>query len=365
MVSPHFERICTGQAGEGWTRRSSVQIRHLICISFRGENQKDSIAREGYDRMSIGIEALCPRMILDRARSHSHPQQIAPLLTLVPVIVLVLFTGCGKEAIEPIIDLSLESTNIRLESTTAHATPGEMETVIAVAETLLVRLSDFVGTNNMPSNKIHIVLDGNWRSPGPYTEADGTIHLFRYPDDQGGYRALLAHELVHSTRKDYQQSASTWRWQTFGFFEEGFAEFVAMRIDPEKTSFPLFGYDEDAIVGHWVVNSEHVPMNVLRMYHSELNLLCQYQAYPTRSSWFRHLHDIYGKDAVLNLAYTEVEPTTDAVRAMTGIGLEELDSRWEQWVAARYAEMPDASAIAEEYLQRLARAHICQPGVDY
>jgi hypothetical protein len=61
----------------------------------------------------------------------------------------------------------------------------------------------------------------------------------------------------------------------------------------------------------------------------------------------------------------ELEPTSEVVEAMLGVGLAQLDSDWGDWLRARYAAIPDADAIAQAYRDRFNRVYMCRAGVDF
>jgi uncharacterized protein len=79
----------------------------------------------------------------------------------------------------------------------------------------------------------------------------------------------------------------------------------------------------------------------------------------------RIIDETYGRAAVLEIAYSEVEVTSDVAQGMLGSSLAEVDAAWEQWVSARYAATLDADALAQAYRERIAGARICVAGVDY
>jgi hypothetical protein len=189
--------------------------------------------------------------------------------------------------------------------------------------------------------------------------------MFRYPDSEGGYWALLAHELVHAFRVDYVLRVEPWNWPSFGFLEEGFAEFVAQLIEPDRRGFPFYGFPEDVVAGQWLVRGEYVPPATLRERHAELNQPCEIQAYPERASWFRFIDEVYGRQAVLDLAYPDSEPTTDVVQALLGVELEQLDQQWDEWLRARYQAYPNADQVAQEFRQRTSGHRVCHPGVEF
>jgi hypothetical protein len=66
----------------------------------------------------------------------------------------------------------------------------------------------------------------------------------------------------------------------------------------------------------------------------------------------RIIDETYGRAAVLEIAYSEVEVTSDVAQGMLGSSLAEVDAAWEQWVSARYAATLDADALAQAYRRK-------------
>jgi hypothetical protein len=276
----------------------------------------------------------------------------------------LLVIGCDVDTAGPAEDLSLESAHFIFLSCEEHATLAEMEVGVQRAETLFDRMAEMVGPANTPIDKIRVHLDGDHTDQGPYVDFDG-IHLFRYSEQEGGYWALLAHELGHSFSIPWFIRVEAWNWHTYRFFDEGFAEFMAQSTDPHKRGFPFYGFPEDAVAGQWVVRGESIPLDVLRARHDELNRPCEIQAYPQRASWMRYVDEVYGRDALLAIIYPPTEPTSTVVQGLIGVGLEQLDQDWEDWLLARYASLPEADQLGQAYRERTSWAHVCRAGEDY
>ena len=102
----------------------------------------------------------------------------------------------------------------------------------------------------------------------------------------------------------------------------------------------------------------------LPIYH-ELNGPCEWQAYPERASWFRFVDEVFGRAAVLEIAYSEVETSSEMIEGVLGTALEQVDADWEQWLLARYAAIQGADGIAQAYRDRFSGEHTCVAGVDY
>lgn len=284
-------------------------------------------------------------------------------LTAVSGFVIHL-AGCA-DGLSPPVAFKQESVHFLFVSTTDHATETEMTAGLSLAEGLFSDISAFVGPDHVPTERIRVVLEGDQTTRGSYVDFDG-VHLFRYPPEDGGYWAVLAHELVHAFGVEWFIAHATWDWPTYGFFDEGFAEYVAQEVDPNKKGFPFFGYPEDVVAGSWMMSpGAWIPLPTLRLQHTPLNDSCNLQAYTLRASWFRYVGEALGREAVLRIAYPDVEPTSEVVQALTGRTLEELDAEWEAWIRIRYSESPNADSLAASYATRTPWYQACIAGTDY
>lgn len=283
-------------------------------------------------------------------------------------LVACLFTvACGGSTEpEPATPLSRSSAHFDFESTSAEATPAEMDAGIELAEALYGDIAVLVGANHLPGRKIMVILEGPYRPDrsGAYIDEQGGVHLSRYRADLGGYFGSMAHEIVHAFRYGYWHRFNVGPWKNFGFIEEGFAEFVAQQVYPEKGGFPFYLHPEDVVVGHMLIRGDAIPMQVMRDRH-DLNTSCEWQTYPLRASWFRYVDETYGRAAVLAIAYAEVETTNEMIEGLLGTPIAQVDVGWDQWLRARYAAIPDADAVAQAYLGRFGDQHFCHAGVDY
>lgn len=274
--------------------------------------------------------------------------------------------ACGDETTPsgPTVDwVDLASPHFIVRANPANTAAAEMEAVRDAAEAHFRGISAIVGAERTPARIIVILLDATRN--GSRLQADGTILLGHGSDTRGRYLDALAHEITHAFRHEFFDQFRTWEWASFGFYEEGFASFVATEVDPGADGFPFFGFPEEVVVGQWVVSGEGVPPGVLRPRNQELNSQCEFQVYPMRASWYRYVDETYGRATVLAMAYSEVEVTTEVAQSLLGVSLEDLDAAWEQWVSDRYAAMPDAAALAQAYRERIAGVYVCVAGVDY
>ena len=285
--------------------------------------------------------------------------------TILPALLILAACGGSTEP-EPVVPLERESAHFVFRSTSDKATPAEMDFGIQQAEQHYAGIEALVGAERMRAGKITILLDGDNRPDvtGAYVDEYGRVHLTRYRIDLGAYFGPLAHEIAHAVRYDYWRRWNVGPWDNFGYIEEGFAEYVATKVHPGAPGFPFYGYDPDVITGHRLVRGEGIPQAVMRDRH-DLNSPCEFQTYPLRASWFRYIEDEYGRDAVLAIAYSEVETTDARIEEILGAPLEEVDAAWEQWQLARYAAIPDAAERARPYFQKFGNEPICEEGVDW
>lgn len=279
-----------------------------------------------------------------------------------------IFLACGDDGPTgppPVPEeLSRSSAHFRFVSTTELATQAEMGEGLLRAEALYEKIAAIVGPELIPSGRITVHLDGDVLDQGPYVDFDG-VHLFRYSAAEDGYWALIAHELVHAFGVEWFIRNEAWNWSRYRFFDEGFADFIAQLVDPEKRGFPFYGFPEDVVVGDMVTSGWHIAPEILRRRHDELNQPCEMQAYPERASWFRYVDEIYGRTAVRTLAHPPGNPTSALVETLIGVSLEQIDAGWEEWIAARYTAIPDAHPVAQAYRERTPWTRYCTEGVDY
>jgi hypothetical protein len=285
----------------------------------------------------------------------------AILSRITPLLLCLLLHGCGHEPTAP--DPRLESEHFLFIAEAGDATQAEMEDGIQRAEAHFAAIAGIIGAERVPSRTITVVLRGS--CDGMRVDEEGRMLLCRYSAALGGYYGALAHELTHAMRYDFWAQHGTWSWPSFGFFEEGFAEFVALLVDPDKLGSPFFGYPEDVVAGYWVVTGQAIPNDILRPRNQELNDPCTNQAYPQRASWFHYIDDTYGRAAVLAVAYSQVEVTSEVAETLLGVGLAQVDSGWEQWVSARYDAIPNADSLAQAYRRWVPESTVCVAGVDY
>ncbi|MED5371896.1 MAG: hypothetical protein VX899_12825 [Myxococcota bacterium] len=258
---------------------------------------------------------------------------------------LLSLTGCTLES---------QGAHLHIVGNSASSSEEEVAWLLELGEHLHTAIVDMHPADIQMDNEVRVELHGNYRQTSPYVDDDGTVHLWRFSEYEGGYRAMYAHELVHAVAYDSLVAPMLAETALLdpdpgGFYLEGWAEYVALQVDPEKTGFPLFGFDEDVVVGHWL-QQDGPTLAQLRADHATLNMPCQGQAYILRASWFRYIDEAYGRELLMDLA-TGGEGLDDAsVEALLGAPLTQIDADWAAWASARYEAHPDADAEAEAYL---------------
>ncbi len=228
-----------------------------------------------------------------------------------------------------------------------HASKKEIRSMLEVGEALLPEIAALHPEDIVMDDAIRVELHGRY-GESPYVDDEGTVHMWRFSEAEGGYHALYAHELVHAIAYDDLVGPAADDIENSGFYLEGWAEYVALQVDPGKTGFSLFGFDEDVVVGHWLLEGGPTLADY-RTRHEELSLRCQGQSYILRASWFRYVDEELGREVLLDLAAGREGWDREAVEAVLGASLEQVDADWEAWARARYDAYPNADAEAEAY----------------
>ncbi len=212
-----------------------------------------------------------------------------------PLLCLAL-TGCSLFA-EP---LEVSSEHFHLVADTYTSSEAEMQALLEQGEAFHAAIAAISPPDLRLDPTIEVQLNGDVRNQAPFVDGEGTIHLWRYSPEEGGYGAIFAHEIVHAIAFDSVVEAGVLEWPDLGSYSEGWAEYAALLVDPGKTGFPLYGFDEDVVAGHWVAHGG-LALAALRAAHSELNKRCELQAYVMRASWFRHVDEVFGREVLLDL----------------------------------------------------------------
>jgi hypothetical protein len=244
----------------------------------------------------------------------------------------------------------------RPDSTEVEAVTAEVSEVYdRVAELLDVR----------PEGKVTIVLGGAAERPGenreyPRVDSMGRVLLFKFIPDFHNYFTALAHEMVHRFRF-HRRGAADW------FFEEGFAEFVALRVDPSLAGFPWFDFPVAIVAGQWVAEGTDIRLTLLRGRHRELNLKCGAQSYALRAAFFDWLGINFSDERVLQAASKENAGAVEDYESFFGKPFEQLTVDWREALLAEYRERSDADALAKAYREEspIKYQRVCAEGEDF
>ncbi len=254
--------------------------------------------------------------------------------------------------------LEVSSEHFHIVADTYTSSEGEMQALLERGEALRTAILAISPPDIRPDPTIEVRLNGNLRRQTPFVDSLGTVQLWRFSAEEGGYQALFAHELVHAVAFDQLAEADSLESPDLGFYSEGWAEYAALRVDPGKTGFPLYGFDEDVVAGHWV-NHGGLTLARLRAAHEELNKRCEFQGYILRASWFHYVDDVLGREVLLDLVAARGGWSPGAIEAILGQRLDRVDADWRAWVRARYTAHPNAESEAEAYRERIGWYEPC------
>jgi len=212
--------------------------------------------------------------------------------------------------------------------------------------------------------KVTILLQGPGERPDgsrgyPHVDSSARVHLFQFGPTWHSYFSALAHEMVHVFRFR-RQPYPDW------FFEEGFAEFVSLRIDPSLAGFPWFDFPVTVVAGQWVTRGEDIPLATLRSKHRSVNQPCKAQAYALRSDFFDYLGRTCGDDTVLGMAAEEHIGDASQYKRHFGADLETLEMQWREDLQTRYRRLDDADGQARSYRESpIKYMHVCEKGREF
>jgi hypothetical protein len=246
-------------------------------------------------------------------------------------------------------------------------TPQEaIDAATAQGEKYYLALREVLG-HEPPATKIPkvtILLQGPAERPDgtrgyPRVDSSGRIHLFQFGPTWHSYFSALAHEMVHVFRFR-RQIYPDW------FFEEGFAEFVALRVDPSLAGFPWYGFPLAVAAGQWIARGEGIPLTALRSNHRSINLPCKAQTYTLRSDFFDYLGRTHGDEVVLKMAAEERIGELAQYETFFGEGLATLEANWREDLLARYRSVEDADGQARHYRDSpIKYMHVCAAGREF
>lgn len=216
-----------------------------------------------------------------------------------------------------------------------------------------------------PDHKIIVMLQGpseqaDGERKAPRVDPFGRIELYSFDPSGHSYFSALAHEMVHAFRFDRRAGAD---W----FFEEGFAEMLALRVDSSLAGFPWFDYPVDLVAGQWIVSGEDVPLAVMRDRHRELNIACRAQTYSLRSSFFDYLGRTYGDSTVVAMANREKAGAREDYAKFFGKSFDALAAEWREALLASYRgiENADEQALRFRTESPVRYIPVCKSGKDF
>ena len=241
--------------------------------------------------------------------------------------------------------------------------PEGLEYGVRQAEKHYKAVGDFLGHD--PEDKLQILLLGpavveGRRRGSPSVDSQGRIRLFRYGPTYHGYFGALPHEMVHSFRI-HRAPHHDW------FFEEGFAEFVALRVGKSMKGFPWYETPVTVAAGQWLVRGEEISLLILREQHREINMACRAQSYALRSSFFDWLGRTYGDEPLLKMASQESAGALEDYETLIGKPFKVLTTEWREAVVKAYHELKDVEARAQTYRTNTPIQYmpVCREGSDF
>lgn len=255
--------------------------------------------------------------------------------------------------------LEVSSQHFRFTATAYTSNKNEMLQGIAKGEEIYKELARIIPKKFRLSPVIKVNLNGNIWSNYSHLDENGTIQLYRSSSQEGGYWSLFAHELVHAVGFESAQEIGALAWSSLGFYNEGWAEYMAQVLDPDKKGFPFYGFNENMVAGYWVIHSD-LSLVTLRNNHSDVNWRCLIQAYPMRASWFRYVVEKYGMTAATTIMYSGREMTNEVVEEILGESLQVIDQDWKRWVLRNYKNTPESDKHISEYLRMVSYYQPCQ-----
>lgn len=241
---------------------------------------------------------------------------------------------------------------------------AEIDEAKTLAEDVYQQLTQLLGGENMPSQKLIITFRGegldrvSGKKRTPHVDFQGRTHLYRFA--MGGYLSPLPHELVHAVRVG---EIPDWR----GFFEEGIASGIAYYLYPEKKGFPRFGYELDLVAGYWLTSGKGIPMSTMVDQHNRLNLKCQLQTYVTREDFFSFLIGQYGIKSLVDLSYSDKPGSHEGYLQHFGKPFEALVADWQADLTKRYQAIDQPELLVSNYFKQTSARYIpvCKAGTDY
>jgi len=257
----------------------------------------------------------------------------------------------------------VETDHLIIEFEPGAVSDVGLETMQVDGEKFYAAIYEMLGYE--PPNKIVILMlgpaerpDGSWGYP--HVDSWGRIHLYRFGPTHHSYFSALAHEMVHVFRIQ-RKPHNDW------FLEEGFAEFVALRVDSSLAGFPWYDTPITIAAGQWVAIGEDIPLRTMRENHRELNQPCKAQTYSLRSAFFDYLGKAYGDDVVLKLADQERAGELADYEKLFGKEFDAMVMEWREHLLAEYNQIEDVENLARRYREEspIQYMPVCREGEDF
>lgn len=284
------------------------------------------------------------------------------------LLVLLMFVAGG---IGPAVDAADEDGNRGLRVETERLVlewtelPDSTEVAAVTAEAIDIYQSVVGLLGIRPEGRVTIVLGGFAEKPGgkreyPRVDSMGRILLFKFVPDYNNYFTALAHELVHVFRFHRRREAD---W----FFEEGFAEFVALRADSSLAGFPWFDFPVTIVAGQWLAEGADIPLSLLRERHRDLNSKCGAQSYALRAAFFDWLGRTFGDSAVFQAANETNAGALEDYEKFFGKPFAQLEAEWRSGLLTDFREIHDGSLLARKYRREspIKYQEVCIEGEDF
>ena len=242
---------------------------------------------------------------------------------------------------------------------------------IKMGDGLFDGVANFLGKERTPQEDLIVVLDGPmFTAKGrniPRIDDDGRIYLYTMQAPMNEYMSVFAHELVHAFRfRDHFEGEQSAKLGT-GFFEEGFAEAVALQVEGHANRYPYWGVSPTAINAYLIQSERVIPLDKLINQHAELTFKCEAQTYPIRGSFLSYLDGLLGREAFLAMADERAVRDTVFYEKHTGKVFGALQRAWQDHVMDQARELADAAEQAQQWVAMNEKIGIslCAKGVDY
>ncbi len=271
-------------------------------------------------------------------------------------IYLLMFLGCGSAVNDSNTNQSsgsLTTKHFAFTWNVDETSAEEIEYASGFCEKIYTEVANLIGEDRMPEGRIQVSFKGegmqtNGRKIPPNVDSSGRINLYRFR--QGGYLDAFAHELVHAIRIN-----SIPNWERF--FEEGFASAIADVVYPEKTGFPLFGYERSKITSYLMQQDYFISLSEMRLKHRELNLRCQLQTYIPREDFFCYLRETYGTEKLLEFSNSNRTNEIGLYEEIWKKSFDELETEWEKYTLELHSA-EEVMRIGEEYFEKTSAKYI-------